>query len=113
MRLSTTPLFRSRRPGACDKLKKPCHWQLGMFPLILTVLNNWGYYTIRGNIPTGSFHASQDDPVQNEALDLCMKQHALGLTHLMVRRCPTAWSKKSSWDSLYLQFSGNYPLIRR
>ncbi|CAE7237771.1 Ankrd39 [Symbiodinium natans] len=27
---------------------------------------------------------SKDDPVQNEALDLCMKQHALGLTHLMV-----------------------------
>ncbi|CAE7180084.1 Ankrd39 [Symbiodinium pilosum] len=27
---------------------------------------------------------SEEDPVQKDALDLCMKQHSLGLTHLMV-----------------------------
>ena len=27
---------------------------------------------------------TQDDLVQKDALDLCLKQHALGLTHLMV-----------------------------
>ena len=29
----------------------------------------------------------QEDRVQKNALDLCMKQHSLGLTHLMVRPC--------------------------
>ena len=33
--------------------------------------------------------------MQKDALDLCMKQHSLGLTHLMVRRSKNALADAS------------------
>ena len=39
---------------------------------------------------------SQDDPIQKEALDLCVKQHSMGFIHLMVR-VGWAWAGEQMW----------------